>query len=117
MVHEVSPSRSASSTAQASCTDAAIRSAFEHAHATVHVPALCDEAVDREWSGASQDKSRETSEVQEDGFIARLSELRAGRSYGDELDGTKAIWQVHRKHRHEENHSHRYADSPDKRTQ
>ena len=70
-------------------------------------PPLSDKTIYRQWPRATQDKGSEAGEVQDVSFIAGLPKLCAGSSYGQELDRAEPVGQMHSKHRHEQNHSHR----------
>src|SRR5262249_56766985 len=76
---------------------------------TCDFSALCQKAVDRQWSRAPQDEGGKASEVKEIGFKARRSELRAGSGHSLELDRTEPVRQVYGEHGNQQNCGHRYA--------
>src|SRR6478736_2053765 len=64
--------------------------------------ALCQKAVDRQWSRARQDEGRKACEVKEIGFKARRPELCAGGRHSLELDRTEPVRQMDGKRGDEE---------------
>jgi len=75
------------------------RSHYRPAASLLFVPKLApNEAVDRQWSGTTDDQRCEQRQIQEIGLITWLTELRTGRGDGFECDRTEAVRQMHRKH-------------------
>src|SRR5215472_10767279 len=70
--------------------------------------ALCQKAVDRQWSRARQDEGRKACEVKEIGFKARRPKLCAGGRHSLELDRTEPVRQMHGRRGDEEDRGHRY---------
>src|SRR5215472_12810554 len=68
--------------------------------------ALCQKAVDRQWSRASQDEGRKAGEVKEIGFKAGWPELRASSRHSLELDRTEPVGQMHGDDGNQENRRH-----------
>jgi hypothetical protein len=60
--------------------------------------ALCQNAVDRQWSRTRQDEGRKAREVKEIGFKARRPELLAACRHSLELDRTEPVRQMHDEH-------------------
>src|SRR5437660_10283261 len=61
---------------------------------TCDFSALCQKAVDRQWSGAPQDQGRKAGEVKEVGFKAGRPKLCAGSRHSQQLDRTKPVGQM-----------------------
>src|SRR6516164_10120792 len=68
--------------------------------------ALCQKAVDRQWSRASQDEGRKAGEVKEVGLKAGRSELCAGGRHSLELDRTEPVGQMHGERGNQEDRRH-----------
>src|SRR5215469_10960555 len=79
--------------------------------------ALCQKAVDGQWSRAPQDEGRKAGEVKEIGFKARRPELGAGSRHSLKLDRTEPIGKMHGKDGNQENRRHRYAGERHQRTE
>src|SRR5215469_3496309 len=83
---------------------------------TTDFSALCQKAVDRQWSRAPQNEGRKAGEVKEIGFKAGRSTLGAGSRHSLELDRAEPVGEMHRKHGNQENRRHRYTGERYQRT-